>query len=241
MNSQPGGLKGELHELGDKLLDLLFPPRCVNCAKPGSALCPACLASIPLVPPPYCSRCGQVRALTGATCARCRAQPPVISRVLFATWHQDTAQNAIHELKYKRRRDVARPLAELLTLRLRQANVRFDVLSCVPLHPTREYARGYNQAELLSRETARQLNAPFAHTLERTRATADQIGLDAAARRHNVQDAFRAAPSLDGAKNVILVDDVCTTGATLDACAQALFEAGVQRVIGLTVARPRLD
>jgi len=186
-----------------------------------------------------CPRCGQALAQP-PTCAACAKHKPVATRILFAAWHEDAVRSGIHELKYKHRRDAARPLAELLVARLRQANVPSHLISFVPLHPTRQAQRGYNQAELLAQEAARMLRVRVMPCLERTRATADQIGLDPTARRANVHDAFRALPAVRGVEDVILVDDVCTTGATLDACAEALFDAGVHQVYGLAVARPRV-
>lgn len=148
-------------------------------------------------------------------------------------------REAIHGLKYDKRRDAARPLAAMLADCFRASPEAVDWLTCVPLHPARELERGYNQAELLARAAAPLVGLPFAPLLERTRATADQVGLAPPARRENVQGAFRVTALPMAGKNVLLVDDVCTTGATLDACAEALFQAGAKHVYGLTVSRPR--
>jgi ComF family protein len=148
-------------------------------------------------------------------------------------------REAVHALKYNRRRDVVAPLADLLAMSLKQSGWTFDYITGVPLYPAREVERGYNQADLLARETAIKTNTLHQRVLERTRATRDQIGLDGAARRANVHDAFRAHPASALDKSIVLIDDVCTTGATLDACARALFQAGAHRVYGLAVARPR--
>jgi ComF family protein len=164
--------------------------------------------------------------------------PLVITRIQSAAWHEGTLRDAIHGLKYGRRSDVALPLAVLLKDKLSDSGARIDVITSVPLHPKRFRERGYNQAELLARQLARMTDTLYFTTLTRTRATADQIGLDGTQRRANVAGAFAADASHVCGKNVLLVDDVCTTGATLDACAVALFVAGASAVYGLTVTRP---
>jgi ComF family protein len=148
-------------------------------------------------------------------------------------------REAIHALKYDRRRDVVPPLARLLAPQVTQLGAPIDFVTSVPLHPAREQARGYNQSELLAEQTARAIRSTYVRALNRTRVTADQIGLNASERRANVRDAFVAVGNGMAGKNVVLIDDVCTTGATLDACATALFQNGARAVYGLTVARPR--
>ncbi|MBI4673630.1 MAG: ComF family protein [Chloroflexi bacterium] len=148
-------------------------------------------------------------------------------------------REAIHALKYKRRRDVAPALARLLAAQLASENAPFELITSVPLHPARELERGYNQAELLAEQTARVMRSTYVRTLKRTRATADQIGLSAVERRANVHAAFVSTGNAVAGKNVVLIDDVCTTGATLDACAAALFANHARAVYGLTVARAR--
>ena len=148
-------------------------------------------------------------------------------------------REAIHALKYKRRRDAAAPLAKLLAAQLESLKFKFDFMTCVPLYPSREAARGYNQAELLARETARLTGYTYLPMLECVRPTADQVGLDWVTRRANVREAFRAREASLDTKSIVIIDDVCTTGATLDACAEALFQRGAHAVYGLAVARPR--
>lgn len=141
----------------------------------------------------------------------------------------------VHALKYDGRRSLARPLARLM--RLRGADVLDAATAAVPvpLHGSRRRQRGFNQAV----DLARHLELPVVHALARPRATALQTSLPAAQRHRNVRGAFaatRASAALRGAI-VVLVDDVSTTGATLDACAQVLKEAGVAEVRALTAAR----
>lgn len=235
----PGRLNGEVQGLGGRLLDLLFPARCVNCKKSGRALCDSCFASIQTVNPPLCKRCGHPLATSRADCPECRLHPRIITQIRSACWHEGAAREAIHALKYNRRRDVVPALARLLAAQLASDAVAFDLLTSVPLHPSRELERGYNQAELLAEQTARGVRSTYVRALSRTRATADQIGLSAVERRANVHAAFVSTGNMAAGKSVVLIDDVCTTGATLDACAAALFASGARAVYGLTVARPR--
>jgi ComF family protein len=141
----------------------------------------------------------------------------------------------VHALKYEGRRSLARPLADLMKHRGAEVLAGSDCLVPVPLHPTRRRARGFNQAL----DLARHLGVPVRKALRRVRATPTQTGLPAAQRHRNVRDAFALAPrapSLSGA-TVVLVDDVSTTGATLEACARVLKAAGAREVRALLAAR----
>ena len=237
MTRMPVRLNVEVHGLGERLLDLLFPPRCVNCKNTGSALCAKCTASIRHIPPPFCLRCCHPLASARAMCPDCHAHPRIITRIRAATLHQGAAREAIHALKYNKRRDIVPPLANLLAREFTQLGTQIDFITAVPLHAERERERGYNQSVLLAEQLARAVNGAYAPMLERTRATADQIGLNAQERRANVQDAFSARGHAMTDKQIALIDDVCTTGATLDACAAALYAKGARGVYGLTVAR----
>jgi ComF family protein len=140
----------------------------------------------------------------------------------------------VHALKYDGRRSIARPLAALLERHAGDLMTGADLVVPVPLHRTRKRARGFNQAA----EIARHLRVPMSHALERLRPTASQTDLPAAARHANVRGAFAVtARSRVGGATVILIDDVSTTGATLEACAAALLDAGAREVRALTAAR----
>lgn len=225
--------------LGGRLLDLLFPARCVNCKQVNGSLCSACLATVQTISTPTCARCGHPLRTARASCIQCKTHPLQITRIQSAVWHDGAIREAIHALKYNRRRDVARPLAQFLAEKIAASDVTFDLITSVPLHPVREQQRSYNQAELLAQNAAALQKLPYRNVLRRTRETADQIGLNGIARRTNVANAFIAEASLVQDKTVLLIDDVSTTGATLDACAIALFQARARAVYGMTVARPR--
>jgi ComF family protein len=148
------------------------------------------------------------------------------------------AREALHALKFERRRALARPLGDLLVAPcLVAAGGDVEAIVPVPLGRGRERARGYNQAALLAERLARAVGAPLrARWLARTRETAEQSGLGAAARADNVRGAFAASSSAAG-RSVVVVDDVLTTGATASECARALRRAGARRVGFVAVAR----
>jgi ComF family protein len=150
--------------------------------------------------------------------------------------YEGRMKEVIHALKYERRRSIARPLGELMQMTGARILKDADVVVPVPLHPRREYQRGFNQAE----DLARHLGAPVVPLLRRVVFTQSQIELPKEQRQANVKNAFAlTAPGsrLPAPGVVVLVDDVSTTGATLDACARVLKSAGVKEVRALTAAR----
>jgi ComF family protein len=148
----------------------------------------------------------------------------------------------VHKFKYKGVTALAKPLGRLMTEYWSGHPIAVDVLVPVPLHKKRLRERGFNQAALLARQLSEQVElAVDEQTLVRQRATASQIHLDPEERKRNVYDAFRCATSALAGRRVLLIDDVYTTGATLEACAVALEESGTQCVQALTLARARSE
>ncbi len=223
--------------LASAALDLLFPPRCVACGLGGSFLCDACLARATPVPEPQCNLCGQPIA-GGPLCVRC-AESPVAGGGLRAVFvYAGPVQAAVRALKYHNMRVVADPLGATMARRLATWGVEPDIIVPVPLHPRRLRERGYNQAELLANALGRETGVSVRpEALARMRDTPAQAkSASAVERRRNVTDAFVARDVVKGGR-LLLVDDVCTTGSTLSACAEALLTAGAAQVWGLTVAR----
>ena len=148
-------------------------------------------------------------------------------------------RSAIHELKYHNLRAIAPTLAAYMAGYARERKVAADVVVPVPLHPQRTRRRGYNQAELLARALAQSQDAPVAtSSLRRTGGQTSQVRTRSMTeRRKNVADAFTCTDASFSGKRILLIDDVCTTGATLEACAVALRSAGASDVFGLTAAR----
>jgi ComF family protein len=228
-----------MHSTSRALLDLLFPPRCVSCKRAGEWFCADCQTSIEPIAAPLCERCG--RPLASTTCSICAHHLPETDQVRAVAFFENHLRQAIHAFKYEQRVELAAPFGVLLRDRFVTLPWRADVLIGVPLHAEREKARGYNQAHLLATALGDMIRLPvWKHALTRIRHTRPQVELTAAERRVNVQDAFQADPSVAG-KRIVLIDDVCTTGVTMDACSTALKKQGAQSVWGLALARPRLD
>jgi ComF family protein len=192
------------------------------------------------ITPPVCESCGdplpswRIISLESGRCGRCRRTNGHVARGRAIGAYDGALRSIVHALKYGGRRTLARPLAALLAYHGSGILDGATVVVPVPLHRTRQRARGFNQAA----EIARHLPLPLAHALKRVRATPSQTDLPAAKRHANVRGAFalKRRAEIRGAI-VVLVDDVSTTGATLEACARVLTEGGAREVRALTVAR----
>ncbi len=151
---------------------------------------------------------------------------------------QDTLRDAIHRLKYERLAGMATPFGDLLAHYWTDNQFQSDWIIPVPLHSARQRDRGYNQSALLARRLSDRIYIPaIENGLKRIRVTAVQMELNAAQRRQNVAGAFECTDRRVKDQRVCIIDDVCTTGATLDACAEALYQAGAAAVFALTLAR----
>jgi len=223
-----------------KLFDLVLPPRCGGCWAPGSWLCEACRRRIRRLEEPLCRRCGAEVESPRASCS-CKGRLRALYRLRSAAAYEGPVESAIHRFKYRGWRKLAGPLAYLLAQRVVVEGQSASYLVPVPLHPRRERQRGFNQSELLSEELRRLLamRQPSGR-LVRLRATAPQVGNDRLHRWENVRDAFEWRGEPLKGRPLLLVDDVATTGATLEACAVALKAAGAGPVVGVTVARVRI-
>lgn len=223
--------------LRNALLDFLFPPRCVACRRTGVWLCAACAAQFENIMPPLCQRCG--RPISSAHCPYCAKLPIGIDGTRAVAFFEGALHEAIHAFKYLHRIELADHFGTMLHDYLLTFPLPVNTIIPVPLHTERERMRGYNQSVILANALSARHNLPVWHdALTRRRATRSQTELDAVGRRHNVHDAFVAAPQVRGAQ-ILLIDDVCTTGATMDACGAALYAQGAQSVWGLAVARVR--
>lgn len=229
-----------IQDLWAVLQDLLFPPRCANCGQLGSLLCDECRRKIDFVLPPLCPLCGYPSD-DSLPCQRCQHSPPAIDGIRSVAFFEGPIRKAMHALKYRGVRGVATPLGGLMGAFWRRYPLPADLVVPVPLHPDRQRARGYNQAAVLAEALAKEIDLPVCDDcLARVRNTISQVELDAEERKVNVANAFqmRKSEPLAGGR-VLLIDDVCTTGATLEACSAALYEAGARSVWGFTLGRAR--
>jgi len=203
----------------------------------GTWLCDRCRSRIRRLEEPLCRRCGAEVESARSGCG-CRKRLRSLSRLRSAVAYEGPVEVALQRFKYHGWRRLAEPLALLLAERLVVEGLAASWAVAVPLHRSRQRQRGFNQSELLARELRRRLaltNPPG--ELVRTRATPPQVGHDRRWRLENVRDAFewRGGP-LEG-RSILLIDDVATTGATLEACASALRSGGSGPVMGVSVAR----
>ncbi|MBK8021364.1 MAG: ComF family protein [Chloroflexi bacterium] len=205
--------------LFDSILDLVFPPCCAGCGRVDTAWCPSCDRKLRAVPLNL-----QPRTL------------PYLQACLSTGVHDGELQKAIHLLKYEGVTDVAPALGDRLLVALNECGWSFDTIVPVPLFTARLKERGYNQSQVVGSYMAQHMAQSVVSTaLERYRPTRSQVGLSHDERLQNVHDAFRANPSLVSATTILLLDDVMTTGATLQECAHALLDAGARAVMSLTI------
>ena len=233
-----------LRSLSDSLLSALLGPACAVCDatldRPlDGCVCKHCWNQIRRITPPVCEICGDPLPRPGHCCVSCSSRPLVVDRTRAIGEYEGALRAIVHALKYGGRRSLARPLAAQMRMSGAELLEDVDWVVPVPLHWRREIRRGFNQA----RELARALDRPLLDALVRTRHTRPQVELAADRRQANVRDAFRLrsrwlAPrdALTGS-TVVLIDDVSTTGATLEACAAVLKAAGAAKVYALAAAR----
>ena len=228
---------GSLCELLAGFIDLVLPPRCGGCRRVGAWLCEGCRGRIRRLQEPLCRRCGAEVESARPDCG-CRRRLRSLARLRSAVAYDGPIELAIQRFKYQGWRRLAAPLALLLVERLVVEGLAASWTVAVPLHRERLRARGFNQSELLAVELrARMSLGRPPGDLVRARATPPQVGHDRLWRQNNVRGAFEwQGPDLEG-RSVLIVDDVATTGATLEACAAALRAGGSGSVIGAAVAR----
>ncbi len=241
-----------LSETANALVRLLLAPACASCHAPlvrplDGAVCAACWTAVPRLTPPLCDLCGDsLPPSTGPfrVCLRCLEAPPGFEVARSAGIYAGSLRAAIHAFKFERRRTLAAPLAALMSAAGAEVLVGADAVVPVPLHPWRAVHRGFNQSD----DLARHIGLPVWRILRRSRHGPPQSRLSGRDRRSNVERAFArrfllsmatGGPPADRLRRstVVLIDDVMTTGATLDACSRVLAEAGVGSVRALTAAR----
>lgn len=217
-------------------LDLLFPPQCVLCRASGTLLCEMCVAMLPLADGQRCERC-LAPVTNAARCARCSRESLAFEFVRSPFVLDGDARMLVHRLKYDGMSALGEPMARLM---LDVAGgIEADVVVPVPLHRGRQRSRGYNQSRMLAAPLANELGIDLdVRAALRVRATAPlAMAMSRDERRRIVAGAFAADAARVSGARVLLLDDVTTTGATLDACASALREAGAASVRCVTFAR----
>jgi ComF family protein len=229
------------------VLDAALPPLCPSCREPlgtPSGLCAACWAQLKPIERPFCERLGIPFVYDpgpGILSMQAIADPPAYRRARAAVCYEEVARAMVHALKYGDRLDLAPTMGRWMARAGAELLQDADLLLPVPLHWRRLWTRRFNQSAILAGVIAAQCGRPVSHAaLKRTKATQQQVGLSRAERARNVQGAFRVpaeGKAEVAGRRLVLIDDVLTSGSTVDACARALLRAGARNVDVLVFAR----
>ena len=220
------------------VLDIFIPPCCVACNKVETWLCDECLQEIPLLDVQICPRCGRPEK-GSQLCDVCKNSPLHVNPIRSAFLFEGHIRGVIHALKYRGAKSIAQVLRKRMATAWHYYAMESDVIVPVPLYANREIKRGYNQATVIANALGYEVHIPVTEqALVRVRNTASQTKLNRQERQKNVSDAFICTENaMFVGKRVTLVDDVATTGATLDACAVTLLNSGAKSVNAFTLAR----
>ncbi len=224
-------------------IDLLFPRRCPVCdgivMPKGRLICRECMKKLSFVKDPVCKRCGkEVISSDMEYCFDCVRHKRTFEYGRALINYDEKAGRSMAKIKYRNKREYLDFYGEAICARYWKVirRMKANVLVPVPVHPSRKRERGFNQAELLARRIGEGLGIPvYPQMLVRNKKTMPQKGLDPAGRLKNLEEAFSAGGILKGVEGVILVDDIYTTGSTIEACTRALKKAGIKRVYFLTI------
>lgn len=233
-----------LNTLKNSILELIFPSQCFGCKKEGAFLCGECKKDLRQIPP-SCFVCGKLKPgfkkiVAGRTCESCRKKSKIYA-YLSPFSYAGIFSDLVHGLKYRRITSLDATLAELLAEYLSKFAVEFpknSVIIPIPMHKSRLRVRGFNQSELIARRLGGLINLGVENRiLQKSKKTAPQVGLSGEKRRNNIVGSFSIANlALIKGKNIVLVDDVKTTGATLEEAARVLKNSGAGKIWAVTVA-----
>ena len=222
----------------DAILNYIFPVKCVICGsvvpeRRYTAACCACWRALASITPPFCPQCGVPAPAIEGPCGRCRTGENIFDFARSAVFFNETARELVHHLKYGGRVSLAQPIGRILEKTISEHGFSASVVIPVPLHRKRERERGFNQAQLI----AKALSLPVdTNIVRRCKNTVTQTGLSRSERSRNLAGAFEVFGNVKG-ENVLVMDDVLTTGATMNEIAKVLKKAGAHRVEVVTFAR----
>lgn len=220
----------------EKLLELFFPSFCVGCNKIGYFLCPECESRIVKIKAQTCPDCGAINT-RGKYCNRCRKEKSLIGIVSYGYFKDELLKELIHIYKYEKVAGLADLLTKLLSQTIKNEGIRFNIVFYVPLTRKREAWRGFNQSELMAARVAKEFEVDLGR-LKKIKETKTQVGLTKKERTKNIKGVFKLVePKNLAGKRVLLLDDVATTGATLNECARVLKKAGARAVYGAVLAK----
>ncbi len=232
-----------MSEFVSHILDFIFPPRCPLCNEiiipKGREACPACLPNLSYVDEPFCLKCGKPLDEVGmALCNDCRNTHHLFRQSRSPFVYNDAMRISIYRFKYNGRREYAAFYGEQIVRKLGDyiTGIHADAIIPVPLYKDKERKRGFNQAYLLAKEISKRTGIPcYEHFVVRIRNTKVMKDLSGSERQNNLKKAFITKENSVKLKRIIVVDDIYTTGSTMDAVAEALISSGVQDVYGITL------
>jgi ComF family protein len=218
-------------------VDLFIPPFCCHCGRLGFEICPQCFSSIELVnQSAYCGICGQINHQEGI----CQSEGLFFERIYSFGFYTGALKSIIQKLKFHRGVGLSRYLVPSICGLIRRYLPDVDAVVSLPLGARRQLSRGYNQSAVFSKPVAHTLGIPFLpEAVKRIRETASQVGLSARERKLNIRDAFFAEERLAANRHFLLMDDITTTGSTINECAKALKSAGAASVSCFTLAKAK--
>lgn len=222
----------------DKILDLFFPAKCVSCGKLGGFICNSCYGEIAFVKKQTCPKCNCLSA-GGRLCRRCRPKYALTGVVVAGYLNEGAIKEAVHNFKYNGVSALASELAGILAEKLIEEKIAFDLVAYVPISKKRKAWRGYNQSEILAEIISEKFNKDVFRGLLKRKDTKNQVGLSKREREKNLNRVFsikRGKTDVRG-KRILLVDDVMTTGTTLNECAKVLRAFGAREVWGAVLAK----
>lgn len=221
----------------ENLIELFFPAKCILCGKIGSFLCPNCEKNLVTISGQTCPKCNRITK-KGNYCSRCRPKVTLSGVLVWSYFKDPNIKDLIHAFKYQKLSAMTPLLAEQLVRVIKTEKHNFDLVAFVPISAKRKAWRGFNQAELLATEVATAFNKPLFEGLIKIKDTKTQVGLPKKAREKNLSGAFliKNKSKIIG-KRVLLIDDVITTGTTLNEVAKVLKSAGAREVRGLVLGK----
>ena len=235
-------LKDSARQTAARMISLIYPLRCPVCDRPvrpyGEDICLACMKKLKALKQPFCEKCGKKISKPTGICMDCSRREHTFTRCRSA-FEYDTVRASIYRFKYLGRREYSKVFAEMTDRILADYlyGVRPDAIVPVPLSREKERTRGYNQARAYAGELSKLMNIPLLDdALIRVRNTAPMKLLPPPERAKNLKNAFKSGQNVVKSKSILLVDDIYTTGATMDECAKVLFEAGADKVYCVALA-----
>jgi competence protein ComFC len=227
-----------LKQLPNEVIEIIFPRECLGCGRRVDFICTDCARKLPRLNPPICQRCGKPES-SGKICPDCWGKQVSADNIRSVFIFEGIVRSAIHQFKYRQLKAISVCLSQFMADYYRENKLSGYILVPVPLHEKRLKERGYNQSDLLANGISNLLSIPvdtkILHRIKESKPQAKSRNVKE--RRDNTDRAFKCnSASLNG-MDIIVIDDVCTSGATIEACAFALKNAGANRVTGFTLAR----